>query len=273
MKFDVVVGNPPYKGFACLHQRFFNRGVEKLKDEGHIVFIQPATPYYNKKGTRRENIKMLSNLRKYEAEVKLIKSEGVFGDVYIGSDIAITSLKKTLSKCDEITFTYPNGTSYRSKVENINGLSISPDAYESIKDKYMAFIDKNGALIDLRGDENSEVKGAFIPSYSFSGDQYYTMISNNPDHERIHDSAGIKMVIDLDQFEFFYGYIKTFVARFGLSLRKTNINLDRGELKSVPLVPFDRLWTDEELARLIGLTDEELEIIIKSLPDYHNLLN
>ena len=112
-----------------------------------------------------------------------------------------------------------------------------------------------------------------MPKFTFCEEQYYTMISNRPGHERVHEDVGIKIVIDLNQFDFFYRYIKTFVARFGLSLRKSGISLDRGELKSVPLVPFDRLWTDEELARLIGLTDEELEVIIKSLPDYHNLLN
>lgn len=59
----------------------------------------------------------------------------------------------------------------------------------------------------------------------------------------------------------------------GLSLTKFGPNLVNGELKTVPLVPLDRHWTDEELAELIGLTAEELEIIRHTLPDYHGLLN
>ena len=61
-KFDFVVGNPPYVGAAALHQQFFVKGFELINESGCIAFIQPATPYFNKK-----------NVRKKAADLKMVE--------------------------------------------------------------------------------------------------------------------------------------------------------------------------------------------------------
>lgn len=75
-----------------------------------------------------------------------------------------------------------------------------------------------------------------------------------------------------EEAEYFNTYAQTFVARMGLMLRKYGISNDFG-YPTVPLVPFDRHWTDEALAAEIGLTSEELDAIRAALPDYHGLLS
>jgi hypothetical protein len=53
---------------------------------------------------------------------------------------------------------------------------------------------------------------------------------------------------------------------------KTNLNNHIGEFKIVPLVRFDRVWTDEDLAIEIGISKDDLKQIQKILPDYYGLL-
>ena len=66
IKFDAIVGNPPYKGKAALHQQFFNKAVDLVKDGGTVSFIQPATPYFNKKEKKKQpEQEMINNISKY----------------------------------------------------------------------------------------------------------------------------------------------------------------------------------------------------------------
>lgn len=86
------------------------------------------------------------------------------------------------------------------------------------------------------------------------------------------DISALSVPIPKEQFKDFHTYLCTFVARMGLALLKVSMDHDDGQLKTVPLVPFDRHWDDEALAELIGLTAEELDAIRAALPDYHGLL-
>jgi hypothetical protein len=103
-------------------------------------------------------------------------------------------------------------------------------------------------------------------------DDFFTLVSNDPSYYGVRDDKDFGVYVELDEMPSLYSYLKTFFARFGLALSKFNGNNHMGELRTVPLVPFDRNWTDEELAELIGLTDEELDIIRTVLSDYHGLL-
>ena len=66
-----------------------------------------------------------------------------------------------------------------------------------------------------------------------------------------------------------YSYLTSYIARYALSIFKTNTNNHVGEMRIVPLVSFDRIWTDEMLATEIGITDKELDAIKHVLPAYY----
>ena len=282
MKFDVVVGNPPYKGFACLHQKFFNRGVEKLKDGGHIVFIQPATPFFNHKDSAREHEKLMRKNIKENKVAAYFKDFSVFdGNANGETLLVITYLVKEKTEHEVDYIKYSNGYEYRNiTLDSVNQLAINPHIFITLRNKYNNYIRNHGSLGDVCGKTLIDDVGSItIPSItgSIDEDRYFSIITNDMCGfiDRIKKRGKDEyrsLMIDQDKKESFFSFAKTFVARFGLVFIKINQLNSRGELKGVPLVPFDRLWTDEELAQLIGLTDEELEVIIKSLPDYHNLL-
>ena len=273
MKFDVIVGNPPYQGKAALHQQFFNKAVEMTVDGGMVCFVQPATPYLNKKTKKKAPEEgMINFVKKYETIVKFISPE-MFQGADIATDLSVTILTKKPGN-GFVDITYKNGSTYKNtSVEHINMTMIDPVQYKSIRDKYMNFIEKNGSLHDktnYNAPNNSGMHLQKIRGHLGQSD-FYTLVSNNKDYAKENEKAAA-VLIPKTEYEYFYEYAKTFVVRMGLSLSKFNSNNHMGELRTVPVVPFDRMWSDEQLAKLIGLTDEELNLIRAILPDYHGLL-
>ena len=46
--------------------------------------------------------------------------------------------------------------------------------------------------------------------------------------------------------------------------------MNMGELKNLPLIPFDREWNDEMLCELFGITEEEYAEILRVIPAYYD---
>ena len=59
-------------------------------------------------------------------------------------------------------------------------------------------------------------------------------------------------------------YLKTKFTQLLLSLRKIDHTVKPDTLKWIPIVPFDREWTDEMLFEYFELSQEEINIIKNS---------
>ena len=133
MKFDVVATNPPYKGKASLHQQFFNKGYELLKDGGSLAFIQPATTYFNKKGNMKPPVKLMVDIIKTNHCKVEIAPPSVFSGARIQNDLSITHLTKvktTDTTIDEIK--YRNGITYNNvPLEDISMTEVPPIIYST----------------------------------------------------------------------------------------------------------------------------------------------
>jgi len=56
-------------------------------------------------------------------------------------------------------------------------------------------------------------------------------------------------------------YMRTRFVRFLVSLRKITQNITRDSYRFVPMLPMNRLWTDEDLYKRYGLTEDQVEFI------------
>lgn len=56
-------------------------------------------------------------------------------------------------------------------------------------------------------------------------------------------------------------YMRTRFVRFLVSLRKITQNITRDSYKFVPMLPMDRLWTDEDLYRRYDIADDQIKFI------------
>lgn len=271
MKFNTIIGNPPYQGNKQLHQQFFNAMTEEhLIAEGLLCFIQPAIAYFNKKKPQRHTEAMQETIKRWTTRVVFKDASTCFEGIGIFNGLAVSVLHKVEGNGRVASVTYLDGTTYEDiELKDVNMLGMEPELWARLRAKYLAYIEKHGSLIDIVAKKG---KGAYIQAIrgNINEPDLHTLVSDNKKYHTAHaGDNGMCVCIPESQFDNFYTYAATFVARFGLALLKFDQN---GHFAAVPLVSFDRAWTDEALAELIGLTDEELAVIRSVLPDYHNLL-
>ena len=264
-----------------------------------MVFIQPATPYHNKKYKKKAaESQMIENIKKNHIEVEIVPSN-VFSNAQVATNFAITTISKIPSNGNIESVTYKNGITYNNvPLEDISMTEIPPDVYKSIRDKYYSYIKKNGCLSDVLSSDKNKIKarlpvirgnikkngslyditvsskesnGASIASIRghMGKNDFYTFMSRNDlISSRAINDKGQTIKCENNQKENVHRYLMTDFARVGLSLLKFNVNNHMGELKSVPLVDFNKVWTDDELFNMIGITDDERKEIEKVIPEW-----
>ena len=283
---DLVVGNPPYGGESATHQNFFSSATNVVKPEtGEVLFIQPDSAYTSKKDTWH-NATMQDNIKTYKTSVEFVNGS-VFTNANISTSLSITHLTK--KKEETISVKYLNGDEYdHVDLENINKLGMAPEMYQSIKNTLDEYISKNGSLDDIYKKDSQgtryhlgQIMGNTGKVTQAVNDDFYSIVTKHI-HGKDKDGKitnaikdthnGLEGIVPGTE-DYVYSYLSSFPARFGLSLLKVNKNNHRGEFKNIPLVPFDRNWTEDALAIEIGLSAEQMSAIYSYLPDYHDILN
>lgn len=272
MKFAVVISNPPYQGKAELHQKFFNKAVELVEDGGVVSFIQPATPYFIKKGSTRTHANiMIENVRKYQSDVKIF-SGSIFESAFIGTSLALTTLTKIPSSTQSLRlYISESGKQYKNiDIDSINMLGMEPSIYEALTKKILPKAEELGTIQDLISVDTTQEKLHFQKIRGNIGkSDFYSFISNNKDYWKIDSS--LEYGLTCNDYDSLISYLTSYFARFCLSIYKFGFHSDNGELKSVPLVPFDKIWNDKLLCEYFNITDSEYAEILRCLPDYHDL--
>ena len=249
-----------------------------LEDGGATVFLTPATPFYTrKKNSNIHEAQMRKNVLDYQTEVVSVH-DSVFGEyIHTFTGIVITTLKKIPNLGDKlVSYTSEAGIRYENApIEGINLAGYDLKLFLSMREKCIAASKKFGSVGSLvRPTKNNAEVGCYVQAIrgaTYRNDMF-TIVSNNPDYYKEATDNGLKIILPRDEWNNFYTYAKTFVARFCVSIMKIDQHLDSGQFSFLPLVDFSKKWTDAELAELIGFTEEEMNEIYKVLPDYHNLL-
>ena len=223
---------------------------------------------------------MIKNVLNYKTDVTILAAS-IFKGADIGNDLAITVLHKVKNTSGKLnSITYKNGNKYENvDLNNVSMTEINPDIFSTIKSKYENYITNNGSLLDktyykldnpknniaglpkIRGHMGQSDMYTFQPN-ELSNTKYYTT-----DISKKHD-FGIE-VENNKQIKNVYSYLTTCVARFGLAILKNNPNNHMGEFAKVPLVDFNKNWTDDVLIKELKLTPEEMKVIINAVENYH----
>jgi hypothetical protein len=285
-KFDLICMNPPYQSSSNDirgSKSIYNDFVEKsIKDSNNVIFISPSKWFINEDASdfRRKMIndfglKSITNvddLFKDSADIKggvsyvLLQKDYTGPVLFDGSKI---KFKKFISK-NEILIEKFSKMKTLSEVFNSGGyFNIETnDIRLSNKGRYKCYAShKNGNIKYIDIDCNKENLSKYkVLVLSASGSKKNIsdmgrMIVSYPNE--VHTSSFSHFVVDSkEQGDMMIKYLNTKMIKYLISLKKITQRVKKDTFSLVPIIPFDREWTDELLFDYFNLTQEERNIVL-----------
>jgi len=273
MKFDVVVGNPPYA--SNIHLKFVAKAMDISKQ--YTVMIHPSNWVLSKKKTKMY-AKFKSKIGNKLEKIVLFNPNAYFSNVRIAMPGGITYInsKKTqkevlvINKFLDGEFTFSD----KSEINHLHGTSLS-----NIQDKIMShgkFIQEHVKrtgdyyinIVNLAGTINRNKQGTMYKHDFYNFFSYYNKfeITSKPKLEK--QFVGFQTEKEARNFN---NYLQLKFPRFCLATIKTNLNLHAKELDYVPWLDWNIEWTDEMLYKRFNLTDQEVQIIESVIGETHSL--
>jgi superfamily II DNA or RNA helicase len=296
-KFDLICMNSPYQENNSDNNRskpLYNLFIEKaLKESDKVITINPSRwmtggfglEDFRNKMFKSKNIKYINHIDDAtsvfgnKVEIKGGVSYYLFDNNYCGNPIYNGSetkldefdifveieyrnlLKKSLSSgrfLSEICKT-------KSYWMNFNDNELSDS---KIDNNILCYVSQNKGLkkfinINLLNKDYSGYK-VFTPSASGSSGnlgKFGNKILGFP-NEVASNTYMTFLINSENEGKSLISYMDTKFCNFFLSLRKKTQNMKPDTCKWIPIVPFDREWTDEELFDYFSLTEEERNIVL-----------
>ena len=302
MKFDIVIQNPPYNG--NLHLNFFEKGLECLTETGKMVIIEPATWLIDvrKYGKRGENYKVNSSQvlqyerikNKVNGHVESVVIENLNPEFNVENDtpFAITTIdmSKTFDTIDFTCFGVSNvvKTIYDCNLigcyKTIQSIITKLNKYDVVKN-HMTTSKKDGDFwygkISKVGRCGCKSGNRFhLDSYYHNNIfkyYYFNGLDNRDEISPIYlKTRGSNGELTNNDAPCVYGTKeemenwKHFIYNNKLSLfLNIIVNLDVNNC-SKNFLPWlvDKQYTDDEINKLFGFTDEEIKLIDTTIKKY-----
>lgn len=285
--FDVVFTNPPY-----------NRGLDlKLletlidnKMTNKIICVHPTT-YIFRKNMLSEKLK---NHLKY---VDIFWGNEMFHiSLFVPLCISVWVEKNTSKTISVIDSAYSNET-YNIEYDKLHYYGTKNKEVFNLAEKIKSYIEKhNGSILDHHIEKDykgmtdysvrfAAIRGTVKLFHDGVEDDFWTMIckdkNDNMCDKNFRFSANVIQAygygICLWSFnnekerQNFINYCKTKIARFLLSITKSNQSLCSGRVTQIiPWMDFTKEWTDEKLIKEFDINKELWDYIDKFIPEFYD---
>jgi hypothetical protein len=272
-QFDVVVGNPPYKG--SLHLNFFKIAYNISKK--HIIWIHPSVWLLDEKNNSKEYIETKEMIKDTVEEFTFIDGNDIFKVAFFSPFVIDVINKNKISKGIRVIDKISNKEILYDNIYDINKWS-DINIYPVLKNKIMKLASQDNLQNHINKNNGDHyVNLAYIRGHvgyppinmKLNGD-FYTLITKEekPANKKTkHLFYSFKTPTEANNF---ISFIKTRFAMFSLSIYKTGAHVYSGRiLRSVPWLDFTRSWTYNELYEYFQLTQEEINFIKTNIPKYY----
>lgn len=333
MKFDVVIGNPPYqlstgggtdeKKSATQAKPIYNKFIEQAKklNPRFISMIIPARWYSGGMGLNQFRSDMLNDKHIVKL-VDYINSKDCFQGVDIAGGVCyfLWDRDHLSNECEVVNF---SGDSVKSAIRSLNEFTTlfvrSNDAIEIIDkvikqsshfmDEIVSPIDTFGIPSKEKGHKNKQpgdISLLHSVGYNDQGESYISRDSIKKNRQYI-DKYKVKISImvpqggevgikpenkyrsistpqiltpgQVDTFSYLnigffdtkeeaenlVSYVNCKFTRYLIRTTYSSVHVSKDNFKFVPLVDLKRSWTDEALYSYFRLTDDEVNIIEKTM--------
>lgn len=275
MKFDIIVGNPPY-GMRTdyIHLMIMNTALKFCTDK--LVFIMPSKPITKQLSSEWYN--MFKNAVCNRVEVM---DKGVFR----GTNMDNTSIfycdrnEKPENYCkkldvDKVIYNMIDSDAHRlflKMFDEIEQMYITiPYGSKENKDKEI-----ENVYIKTKEDKfylNVNRAGGFGAKWLSGTLEKVDILTKDDEIEFSKKHTKKKNIIECPTKE--YGYnlknlmVNGLVLRYALWLTQTNQNIANPQFKYVPDLDYTNIHTDEELLSVCGFTPEEIEKMMDYLKHF-----
>ena len=290
LEFDVVVGNPPYRGGLDL--KFLDLFITKLKVK-HILLVHPSTYLIDLKGNGRY-IKIKKMLDGKLKSATLFNGNTVF-DVGLFVPCVIINYDRDYNGMCAVEYF---DQKFDADVWNITKFGKDWfDIVKPIKNKMEQVCDGGNDVWNHRMGDSSRVeeRGKYYCQFAnvrghvnissdkknmneIVKDDFYTVsLKDSEENKGIRNSTARKDNFIVYEFrseierDNFIDYSKTYFARFCLSLQKNSGVNGYGEMSLIPWLDFTQEWNDEKLFKHFNIDQKTQDYIYNFLPDYYNI--
>ena len=286
MHFTATIGNPPY--IKSTHLDFLLSALEK---SDNVVLVHPAGWMF--RSDRKIEQKVRKALENRVSKLELFNGNSKFPGARFGCPLVVTTAKKKHTDKIELVYGTTGNSYYLDTLDDIPSGFWEPSSIHLETVSKFKKLTERYSIYDLMRNytgsgyavSTPRVCGHanFVSTPRVCGNQtnkekefvsydFYTFFYRNSDILTLDKKNKLFQVSSKEERDSLISYLKTKVARFGLSICKVSqdAHIER-YLNNVPLPPLDREWTEESIMDYYDFTEEQRNLINTFIHDYYNV--
>jgi len=272
MQFHSNIGNPPY--LKNLHLEFLLKGLE-LSD--NVSLVHPSGWLF--RSTRKIEMQVRAVLKNRVRKLELFNGNAKFPDARFGCPLVITTAVKHHTGPIELVYGTTGNRYYIDSLDDMPTGFWEPSAIhletvekykqltqtDSVNSLLKKYSGRGFSISTPRVCGNQTKKAEDFVSYDF-----FTFFYRNSEIFDINPKNKVFTTSSEAERDSLISYLKTKVARFGLSINKISQDAHISRyLESVPLPPLDREWTEKSIMDYYEFSEKQRNLINTFITDYY----